>query len=285
MEKQNKGVTLIALIITIIILLMLAGITIVTLTGENGLLNKAKLAKEETNKQTAIEIVKLKITSAQTKSYSEFSQLPTLQYLADYLCEDDEVEYVELESKIASLDKISVEDNNSIYSKLKDYPFEFEINSSLEIISIDGDEISSDNTISSEKYEKLKEEYNLFKKTIAEAITSRGIQTSENDSKEKMTENINAISGSLVLVAENLSGRYEQTISLSDKVNYDKLTIDDFVFVIKKMEFVYSVDGENIPIMEKSYDEINGILRLGKQKYNWNIGTDWTVYDVYIYYK
>ncbi len=36
------GITLIALVITIIILLILAGISIATLTGENGLLGKAK---------------------------------------------------------------------------------------------------------------------------------------------------------------------------------------------------------------------------------------------------
>ena len=46
--KNVKGITLIALVITIVILLVLAGITISTLTGENGLLNKAETAKETT---------------------------------------------------------------------------------------------------------------------------------------------------------------------------------------------------------------------------------------------
>ena len=35
-RKQNAGITLIALVITIIVLLILAGISIATLTGENG---------------------------------------------------------------------------------------------------------------------------------------------------------------------------------------------------------------------------------------------------------
>lgn len=43
--KNQKGITLIALVITIIVLLILAGITIAMLTGENGLLNKANAAK------------------------------------------------------------------------------------------------------------------------------------------------------------------------------------------------------------------------------------------------
>ena len=46
--KKEKGITLIALVITIIVLLILAGVTIATLTGENGILTKANDAKEET---------------------------------------------------------------------------------------------------------------------------------------------------------------------------------------------------------------------------------------------
>ncbi len=58
-KKKQNGITLIALVITIIILLILAGITIVTLTGENGILNKANTAQEETKKKEYEEILKL----------------------------------------------------------------------------------------------------------------------------------------------------------------------------------------------------------------------------------
>lgn len=44
-RKKSKGITLIALIITIIILLILAGVTIATLTGENGILRKVSNCK------------------------------------------------------------------------------------------------------------------------------------------------------------------------------------------------------------------------------------------------
>ena len=40
MKKENKGITLIALVITIIVLLILAGVTISTLTGDNRFVNK-----------------------------------------------------------------------------------------------------------------------------------------------------------------------------------------------------------------------------------------------------
>ncbi len=45
---NKRGITLIALIVTIIVLLILAGVTIATLTGENGILTKANTAKIET---------------------------------------------------------------------------------------------------------------------------------------------------------------------------------------------------------------------------------------------
>ena len=51
--RKNRGITLIALVITIIVLLILAGVSIAMLTGNNGILTQAKLAKENT--QTAKE--------------------------------------------------------------------------------------------------------------------------------------------------------------------------------------------------------------------------------------
>ena len=46
--RRNKGITLIALVVTIIVLLILAGISIAMLTGQNGILNSAAEAKEKT---------------------------------------------------------------------------------------------------------------------------------------------------------------------------------------------------------------------------------------------
>ena len=47
-KNESKGITLIALVISIIVLLILAGVTIAALSGENGILTKAKEAKEKT---------------------------------------------------------------------------------------------------------------------------------------------------------------------------------------------------------------------------------------------
>ena len=54
-RKKEKGITLIALVITIIVLLILAGVTIAMLTGENGILTQAQNAKNRTAEAEAQE--------------------------------------------------------------------------------------------------------------------------------------------------------------------------------------------------------------------------------------
>ena len=56
-NKQERGVTLLALVITIIVLLILAGITISSITGDNGIIRNAGQAKEETEIANEKEIV------------------------------------------------------------------------------------------------------------------------------------------------------------------------------------------------------------------------------------
>ena len=65
--KQEKAITLIALVVTIIVLLILAGISISMLTGQNGILNRASKAKESTGVAQTEELVKLSITDALTQ--------------------------------------------------------------------------------------------------------------------------------------------------------------------------------------------------------------------------
>ena len=62
--KESKGITLIALVITIIVLLILAGVTIATLTGDNGLLQKTTTAKQENENAKELELIKLAVGSA-----------------------------------------------------------------------------------------------------------------------------------------------------------------------------------------------------------------------------
>ena len=61
---KSNGITLIALVITIVVLLILAGVSIATLTGNNGILTQAGVAKETTENKSAEEKVKLAVVGA-----------------------------------------------------------------------------------------------------------------------------------------------------------------------------------------------------------------------------
>lgn len=81
MKKDVKGITLIALVITIIVLLILAAVSIAMLTGENGLLQKATKAKKENKLAQAKEQINLMLQeyrierdTGSNKSFENFLQ-------------------------------------------------------------------------------------------------------------------------------------------------------------------------------------------------------------------
>ena len=86
-KAHNKGITLIALVITIIVLLILAGVTIATLAGENGILTNATAAKEETRYATIKEEKDLwelnKLTDERTGSDTAESREEVINRLYD----------------------------------------------------------------------------------------------------------------------------------------------------------------------------------------------------------
>lgn len=64
-RRNEKGITLVALVVTIIVLIILAGVSINALIGENGLISRAKLAKEQYTNATIDEQEKLNELEAQ----------------------------------------------------------------------------------------------------------------------------------------------------------------------------------------------------------------------------
>ena len=184
--KEIKGITLIVLVITVVILLILSGIIIMTIT-QNGLLKNAQKAKSETIKNQATEAINLKITSIEIDGYAENQKLPSLQYLSDKLCEDNDMEYVLKKSKkSAALEKINVSDVSSIYTKLKKYPYEFEINSALQLASIDGVEVSKENSNSTIKFSADLEEWI---ETLGDDVTITIEDVTNNNLIRKLMEN------------------------------------------------------------------------------------------------
>ena len=76
--NRSKGITLIALVVTIIVLLILAGVSINMLTGQNGILKNASKAKNETEEAQTKELVKLAVMSSiGTDGLIDLNQLKT----------------------------------------------------------------------------------------------------------------------------------------------------------------------------------------------------------------
>ncbi len=68
---SNKGITLVALVITIIVLLILAGVSISLVVGDNGIMTRAKTAGEKTNEADAVESFKLAVASLTSEYFAE----------------------------------------------------------------------------------------------------------------------------------------------------------------------------------------------------------------------
>ena len=96
--EENKGITLVALVITIIVLLILAGISIMAITN-TGLFNKAKKAEKENNIAQVVEDLKLKVTEVQTEKKGD----ATLIDFVNYLSKDENEMYIVSLGKTATI--------------------------------------------------------------------------------------------------------------------------------------------------------------------------------------
>ena len=79
LKKSNNGITLVALVVTIIILLVLAGIAIATLGGENGLFARVKQAKKahiqaEMQEQLTLALNELQVDKKGSASLDDVTQ-------------------------------------------------------------------------------------------------------------------------------------------------------------------------------------------------------------------
>lgn len=124
MLKNKKGITLIALVITIIVLLILAGVTLSFVAGENGILKRATLAVNINGKEVAKEQVSLEIASYQTEYYEERyvnKTIETNQEMGDWIFEtyggenetDDYVFIIE-KSKEKDIYKVTIKKNEKL---------------------------------------------------------------------------------------------------------------------------------------------------------------------------
>ena len=84
-RKNERGITLIALVISIIILLILAGITILAISGENGIIQRAVEAREEMEEATLEEKIKLITAESIINEYAGDNEEKTAQEIQNEL--------------------------------------------------------------------------------------------------------------------------------------------------------------------------------------------------------
>ena len=113
--KNQKGITLIALVITIIVLLILAGVSIAMLTGPNGLLTRANDAKSDTAKAGVKEKVELAIQSVYADSLSpnKTVTVDATSIAAQYLLDHPDSKAA---APSSTVDTITLEDNGTSYT-------------------------------------------------------------------------------------------------------------------------------------------------------------------------
>lgn len=107
LKEREKGITLIALVITIIVLLILAAVSIAMLTGENGILKKASTAKEKHQISEAKEKIELALQDLRIEEESKGNSLTK-----EKLYKLSESEY---EISVESTESFPVEVVQSIY--------------------------------------------------------------------------------------------------------------------------------------------------------------------------
>lgn len=81
--KNKKGITLIALVITIIIMLILAAVAVQMSMGDNGLIKKAEYAKTEQAKAELVEMAKMEYMAMKTKARAKGDKIPKIEQILE----------------------------------------------------------------------------------------------------------------------------------------------------------------------------------------------------------
>ena len=74
MKKKESGITLIALVVTIVVLIILAGVSISMLTGENGIITQAQQASIKNDNGMVFEALRLKLSQYLSENEGEYTK-------------------------------------------------------------------------------------------------------------------------------------------------------------------------------------------------------------------
>ena len=118
-ETKEKGITLIALVITIIVLLILAGVTIATLTGENGILTRSTEVDVKTRAARLREEIDLWKMNIEVDNYTKDIKAEELDEFLDRL-ENEGAITEEEKNTIKETGKVTIGEETIVFVTIAD---------------------------------------------------------------------------------------------------------------------------------------------------------------------
>lgn len=117
-QKNNHGITLIALVITIIVLLILVGVSIRFVLGENGIIVKSKISRQEHEIATILEKLNLEKTSYEMTKAQNFQKDYQVKEFLDFAIQDKVIS----QDEVVNYEEIT-ENTETAYLQIDGYMF------------------------------------------------------------------------------------------------------------------------------------------------------------------
>ena len=235
MKKNIKGITLIALIITIIILLILAGISIATIAGKDGLIIKTKSAKEEYIKSEMKEQLILAIQNLQAEKNGKGTLEDITQEWASSNIKGYDIKAKEDKKTNGKIIQMTKENNTG----------KFLVDSNLKVVEINTEENESEEL-------EAKVSYNFNDNTTEK------IKTSELVKLKDITGNNNDAEVENITVNEEKNG-----IIFDGTSSYSKIDLKQNLTFPVTVEFAITTEDANRT--QVIFSEPN--LKIGMLKY------------------
>ena len=213
--KSKKGVTLIALVITIIVLLILAGVTIATLTGDNGILTKAQSTKIQSERASIKEQIELAVVASR---------------INDNL--DASIDTTVLETELNEINGLNIESKgqgDDLPWTVTAKGFKFQIKEDGTIEEVNGISLSAT------KLKIITGETETINATLTEGVT--GTITWESSNNSLVTVNngtVTAVGNSGTVTIKAKCGSYEATCEVTIVQKVTKITLSASSTTVKE---------------------------------------------------
>ena len=251
--QENKAITLIALVITIIVLIILTGVAINLAFGQNGLVAKAKQASENYRIAKEKEELELEIVDIQTQTIKEEGRIATLQDLYNKI---DKLKYtIELSNKeIANLDSTIANPTYALVNKIESNIY-FTVDKKLEITKV---EVKGKVTQKEEIVKVSNITWSNGKATVELATKETGTieyKIGENGIYQTGTAISNLNNGDIVYTRVNNNGTYtdEEQKEIKDTILPEKFEITTSDLTYEKVKLKGNTQDNQTGIAKYSY--------------------------------